>query len=96
MVLMLCCTLFGVDGGLEHFLEDFALVNECALLPLAVIREVGTKASKEAGIKVVHEGLTDTDRKHLLVYEWTRGSEDLCVIIKNQGEKRMSSFVFWM
>jgi hypothetical protein len=59
-------------GGLEHCLEDFALVSGSALLQLAVVREVGTKASKEARIKAIHESPADADGKHLWVNEWAR------------------------
>ncbi len=64
--------LLSVKGGLEHHLEDFALVSGSALLQLAVVREVGTKASKEARVNAIHESLAGTDVKHLLVDEWAR------------------------
>ncbi len=75
-----------MDGGLEHFLEDLALVSGHALLQLAKVGEVHTKGSEEARIKAIHEGLINTDGKQLLVDEWTRGSKDMCIIVKNQGE----------
>ncbi len=56
-------------GGLEHCLDDFALVCGSALLQLAVVWQVHLKASEEAGVKAVHESLADTDGKHLLVDE---------------------------
>jgi hypothetical protein len=59
-------------GSLEHCLEDFALVSGSALLQLAAVREVGTKASKEARVKAIHESLVDADGKNLLVNEWAR------------------------
>ncbi len=59
-------------GGLEHCLEDFALVSGSALLQLAVVLEVGTEASEEARVKAVHKSLADTDGKHPLVDELAR------------------------
>ncbi len=59
-------------GSLEHCLENFALVSGSVLLQLAVVQKVGTKASKEARVKVVHESLADADGKHLLVDEWAK------------------------
>ena len=57
------------DGRLEHFLEDLVMVSGRALLRLAAVGEVGTKASKEAKIEAIHEGLTNTDGKQILVDE---------------------------
>ncbi len=76
----------GSNGGLEHILEDLALVSSRALLQFTVLGKVGMKASKEARVKANHECLADTDRKHLLVDEWTRGCEDLSVIVKHWRE----------
>jgi hypothetical protein len=59
-------------GGLEHCLEDFALVSGSALLQRDVVQEVGTKASEEARVKAIHESLADADGKHLLANEWAR------------------------
>ncbi len=59
----------GTNGGLEHFLEDLALVSGRARLRLAVVGEVGTKARKKARIKAIHKGWANTDRKLLLVDE---------------------------
>ena len=61
-------------GGLEHVLKDLALVSCRAFLRLTVVGEVGTKAGEEARIEAVHECMANTDGKHLLVDEWTRGS----------------------
>ncbi len=69
-VIELCLS---AKGGLEHRLEDFVMVSGSALLLLAEVQEVGTKASKEARVKAIHESLADADGKHLLVNEWARG-----------------------
>jgi hypothetical protein len=69
------------NGGLEHILEDLALVSGCLRLQLAVVGEVCTRASKEARIKAIHKDLANTDRKLLLVDEQTRGSKDLSAIV---------------
>ena len=60
--------------SLAHVLKDLALVGRRAFLQLTVVGEVGTKAGKEARIEAVHECLANTDGKHLLVNERTRGS----------------------
>ncbi len=65
---------FRLFCGLEHVLKDLALVGCRAFLRLTVVGEVGTKAGKEARIEAVHECLANTDGKHLLVNERTRGS----------------------
>jgi hypothetical protein len=71
----------GMNGGLEHFMEDLALVSGRLCLQLAKVVEVCTKASKEARIKAIHKGLANTDGKLLLVNEQTIGSEDLSTIV---------------
>jgi len=52
---------------------------------------VGTKAGEEARIEAIHEYLANTDRKHLLVDERTRGSKDLSVIFVDRGENCIPS-----
>ncbi len=52
----------GTDGCLEHLLEDLALVGGRVHLRLAVVREMGAKASKEARIKAIHKGLANAGR----------------------------------
>ncbi len=61
-----------------------------ALLQFTVVGEVGTKASEEARVKAIHECLADTDGKHLLVDERTRGCKDLSVIVKHWREDCVS------
>ena len=82
---------FCTYGGLEHILKDLALVSGRAFLRLTVVGEVGTIAGEEARIEAVHEYLANTDGKHLLVDERTRGSEDLSVIFVDRGENRIPS-----
>jgi hypothetical protein len=65
---------------LEHVLKD---------LRLTVVREVCTKAGEKARIEAVHEYLANTDGKHLLIDERTRGSEDSSVIFVDRGENRI-------
>ncbi len=74
----------GTNGGLEHFLEDLALVSSRACLRLAVVGEVGTKAGKEARIKAIHKSRENTDEKLLLVNEQMRGGKDLGTIVGDQ------------
>ncbi len=74
----------GAYGGLEHFLKNLALVSCRALLQLTVVGEVGTKAGEESRIEAIHECLANTDGKHLLVAERTRGCKDLSVIIEDR------------
>ncbi len=51
----------GMDGCLEHLLEDIALVGGRARLQLAVVGEMGAKAGKESRIKAIHKGLANAD-----------------------------------
>ncbi len=71
----------GTNGGLEHFLEDLALVSDRLRLQLAVVWKVCTKAGEEARNKAILKGMANIDGELLLVDEQTRGGKDLSTIV---------------
>ena len=73
-----------MDGCLEHLLEDLVLVSGRARLQLAVVREMGATAIKEARIEAIHKGMANVDGKLLLVDEQMRGSNNLSTLVGDQ------------
>jgi hypothetical protein len=51
-----------------------------------IIEKVTAKPCNKTRVESVNEYLVDADGKGILVNEWTRSTQDLCVVIKNQLE----------
>ncbi len=77
---------FGFHRGLHHCFQSLALMGGGESLQNAMIGEVTVKPCNKPRVKSVNEYLADTDGKGILVNEWTRSTQDLSVVIKNQLE----------